>query len=133
MITARQKITYTWLMLKLTFGLVYVLAGLDKVMHTDFITVWAKYVSPTVSTNIPFPLNTFLLSVGILEIILGILILSKWTRLGAYLTSLWLVLIALNLLAFGLTVYLDIAIRDLGLAAGALALAWLTEAKDKIK
>ena len=67
-----------------------------------------------------------MLIVGVVEIIVGLLVITRWTRLGAYLASLWLLLIVINLLTTGH--YFDIALRDIGLCLSAFALARLTEA-----
>jgi hypothetical protein len=67
--------------------------------------------------------HTFMMVVGVIEIIAGVLILVK-TRFGAYLVSVWLVLIALTLLTSGK--YLDVAVRDLVMAIGAYSLAKIT-------
>jgi len=44
--------------------------------------------------------------------------------LGSYIVTLWLIAIALNLLTMGR--FLDVAVRDLGLAVAAFALSQLT-------
>ena len=49
-----------------------------------------------------------------------------WTRIGAYIASVWLLLIAINLVMIGH--YFDIALRDIGLCLSAFGLAKLTEA-----
>jgi hypothetical protein len=69
--------------------------------------------------------------VGVIEIAVGVMILTKWTRLGAYVASAWLCLIALNLLTTGH--YFDVAARDLALAVGAFALARLEEARGEVR
>lgn len=56
----------------------------------------------------------------------GVLVLSRFTRLGAYLAAGWLTLIALQLLFVG---NLDVAVRDLVMAVAAYTLARLTEAR----
>jgi hypothetical protein len=56
------------------------------------------------------------------------LVLTKYTRLGAYIVSAWLVAIAVNLITTGQ--YFDVAVRDLVMACGAFVLAKLTEARD---
>ena len=65
--------------------------------------------------------------VGIIEIAAGVLVLSKLTRIGAYVVAAWLVLIALNLLTT--LRFFDVAVRDLVLALGAFTLARLTEVR----
>lgn len=113
-----------WL-LRVTFGVVPIVAGLDK--FTNLLTNWERYLSPAVSQMIPAGL--FMRAVGVVEIIAGILVLSKWTRAGAYLVSGWLVAVALNLLSTGN--YLDVAVRDLVMAVGAFSLAKLEEARGR--
>jgi hypothetical protein len=66
--------------------------------------------------------------VGIVEIAVGIAVLTAWTRLGAYVASAWLVLVAVNLALAG---YFDIAVRDVVMAIGAFTLARLTEVRQE--
>jgi hypothetical protein len=60
--------------------------------------------------------------------IVGLAILTRWTRLGAYVASLWLVGIALNLVTMG--TFFDVAVRDILLALAAFTLARLTEVRQ---
>lgn len=120
-----HKVHNVWRMLKLTYGIVPIVAGLDK-LGLDLIVNWAQYVHPLVASLIPLSLVHFIFVVGIIEIVAGALVLSKWTRFGAYLVAAWLLLIAVNLVAMGK--FYDIAVRDVVLAIGAIALAMLTEA-----
>ena len=66
--------------------------------------------------------------VGIIEMIVGLAILTRWTRIGAYIASVWLVLIAVNLLTSG--GFFDLAIRDIEIAIAAFVLARMTEVKQ---
>jgi len=63
----------------------------------------------------------------VVEIIAGLGILFK-PRLFAYVVSAWLLLIVLNLLMTGH--HFDIALRDIGLMLGALALGKLAQKYD---
>jgi hypothetical protein len=112
-----------WKMLRYSYGVVILLAGLDKVLGTNLITDWAKYTSPFVSNIIPLNAHTFVLIIGIIEVLAAVLIFTKFNRLAFYIAALWLVLIAINILMLG--GYNDIAVRDLLLAIGALATAKL--------
>src|SRR5688572_14811569 len=112
-------------MLKIAFGFVPIVAGLDK--FTNLLTNWERYLNPIVSRMIPAEI--FMRAVGVIEIVAGILVLSKMTRLGAYVVAAWLVAIALNLLSAGH--YLDVAVRDLVMAVGAFTLAKLEEARGR--
>ena len=67
--------------------------------------------------------HTFMLVVGVIEIVAGIGVFFK-PRIFAYVVSAWLLLIMMNLLMLG--AYFDVALRDLGLLLGALALARLS-------
>lgn len=108
-------------MLKIAFGVVPIVAGLDK--FTNLLTSWEQYLSPVVGQLIPAGL--FMRAVGVIEIVAGVLVLSKLTRLGAYVVAAWLVAIALNLLSTGR--FLDVAVRDLVMSVGAFTLAKLEE------
>ncbi len=72
-----------------------------------------------------------MLCVGPVEMLVGLAILTRWTRLGAYVASAWLLGIALNLLTTG--AFFDIAVRDVVLAIAAVVLANLTEARNSVR
>ena len=105
-------------LLRITFGVVPIVAGLDK--FTDILTHWENYLSPFVTGILPFAPHTFMMIVGIIEIIAGIIVLVK-PAIGGLIVAAWLTLIALTLLAGGN--YLDVAVRDLVMAIGAFSLA----------
>jgi hypothetical protein len=67
--------------------------------------------------------------VGVVEVAAGALVLSRFTRLGAWVVCAWLVAIALQLATSGR--FLDVAVRDLVMASGAFALARLSEARER--
>jgi hypothetical protein len=76
------------------------------------------------------PLNptTLMHIVGVIEMVVGLAILTKVTRLGAYVAAAWLVLIAVALLTTGH--FFDVAVRDVELAIAAFVLAKLTEIRE---
>ena len=113
-----------YLPLKITYGLVPLLAGLDKFF--GLLANWESYLSPSVAGVLPFSPQTFMMIVGVIEMIVGVAILTKLTRLGAYVAMAWLVLIACNLLLAGM---LDIAVRDLAMAVGAYSLGTVAALK----
>lgn len=122
-----QAHTYcSQLVLKYTYGLLFVVAGADKFLN--LVTHWAQYVSPFVERILPVPVQTFLYGVGVFEIIVGILILNHFTKIGAYIAMAWLLIISLNLVSMGH--FFDIAVRDVVMAVGAFVLAQLTECKE---
>jgi len=108
-------------LLKFTYGIIPIVAGADK--FTNLLTDWGHYLNPSIANMLPFSEHTFMMIVGVIEIIAGILVFLN-TQKGAYLVSIWLVLIALSLLAGGN--YLDVAVRDLAMAIGAFSLARLS-------
>ncbi len=120
------KVFHTWLLLKITYALVPILVGLDK-CFTGLIVDWSKYVSPFVMEYIPLTMQQFLILVGIIEIAAGVLVWF-YPRLGAYVVVFWMVLIILDLAS--MNAFYDIIARDVVIAIGALALAWLTEAVE---
>ena len=122
-----RKITGIQQFLKLTYGIVPIVAGVDK--FTNLLTNWSEYLNPTLLNILPFNGSTFMMIVGIIEIIAGILVLIK-PKQGAVVVCAWLVLIALSLLASGKA--LDVAVRDVVMAIGALALARLSGITETI-
>ncbi|MCK0125194.1 DoxX family membrane protein [Gelidibacter sp. F2691] len=112
-------------LLKYTFGLVPIVAGLDK--FTNILTNWSQYLSENLTAMLPFEPSVFMMIVGAIEVVAGILVFTK-THFGAYLVSVWLVLIAITLVLSG--DYLDVAVRDIVMAIGAFSLAKLTAKKS---
>jgi uncharacterized membrane protein YphA (DoxX/SURF4 family) len=121
------RINGSWWALRLAFGVVPIVAGIDK--FTNLLTHWDQYLSPLVTRVLPLSPATFMQAVGVIEIAAGILVLSKLTRWGAYIVAGWLVAIALNLLTTGR--FLDVAARDLVMAVGAFTLAKLSEVREE--
>jgi hypothetical protein len=119
-----QEMRTAWGALRLAFFLGPFVAGLDKFFH--LLVNWDTYLSPIARNVLGNLSHPFMLLVGVVEMIVGILVITRWTRIGAYLASVWLGLIAINLLTTGR--YFDIALRDIGLALSAFGLAKLTEA-----
>jgi uncharacterized membrane protein YphA (DoxX/SURF4 family) len=107
--------------LKYTYGLVPIVAGLDK--FTNLLTNWTGYLGENVVAMLPFSPSVFMSIVGIIEIIAGALVLAK-PAIGAWIVSAWLVLIALSLIIGGH--YFDVAVRDIVMAIGAFSLAKLS-------
>jgi uncharacterized membrane protein YphA (DoxX/SURF4 family) len=115
-----------FLILRFGFTVAPILAGLDKFLN--LMTDWQKYLAPTFAELLGGA-ETFMMVVGVVEIVAGIVVAVK-PRIGGYLVAVWLLGIIINLLLVG--GYLDIALRDLGLLLGALALAKLAEAEGRV-
>jgi len=114
-----KKDAYT--LLKYSFAALAIIVGIDK--FTNILAVWSGYLAPFIDNLLPFSASVFSKISGVLEIILGLVIL-KWTRIGAYIAFVWLLLISLNLAFIQAW---DIMLRDIVLAFGALSLAWLSQ------
>jgi uncharacterized membrane protein YphA (DoxX/SURF4 family) len=122
-----NRLNTTWWALRVLFGFVPIAGGLDKFFN--LLTNWEMYLNPLAIKVIPVSPATFMHIVGVIEIIAGVVVLSKLTRIGAYVVTLWLIAIALNLLTMGK--FLDVAVRDLGLAVAAFSLAQLTAVREE--
>jgi uncharacterized membrane protein YphA (DoxX/SURF4 family) len=116
------KLERIWMMLRIGLGTLAVVAGLDK--FTNLLTYWPGYVAEPFAQLMPFSTQTFMYVVGVIEVAVGLAILTRFTRLGGYVMSAWLVCIAINLIAGRMY---DIAARDVAIALGAFTLARLTE------
>ncbi|WP_317127021.1 hypothetical protein [Paenimyroides tangerinum] len=112
----------TFNLLKYTFGIVPIVAGTDK--FTNLLTNWEQYINPTMANLLPFSASVFMMIVGIVEIVAGIIVLKK-PEIGGYIVAAWLTVIALTLL-LGFN-YVDVAVRDLVMAIAALSMARLSK------
>lgn len=108
--------------LQVAFIVAPIIAGIDKFFY--MLTNWSMYLSPFAMNMLHGHDRAFMGVVGIVEIIAGLGILFK-PKFFAYIVSLWLFAIILNLLMTG--DFYDIALRDLGLLLGALALGKLSQ------
>lgn len=108
--------------LRIVFIIAPVVAGLDKFFHV--LVDWDKYVAPAIADWIGGRVHAFMLGAGVVEIVAGIGVAFR-PRVFAYVVSAWLLGIVVNLLM--IPGYYDIALRDFGLAVGALALGRLSD------
>ena len=95
----RSSLKTVYYPLRIAYGLVPFLAGLDK--FVGFLANWEQYLPEFVVPLLPISPAAFMMLVGCIEIVA------------------WLVLIALLLIPAG---YLDVAVRDLVMAVGAYSL-----------
>lgn len=109
-------------LLKYTFGIVPIVAGADK--FTNLLTNWEQYINPSIAGMLPFSGATFMMVVGVIEIVAGILVLRK-TEIGGYVVAAWLTVVALTLL-LGFK-YVDVAVRDLVMAVAAYSMAKISK------
>jgi hypothetical protein len=117
-----QRLNSSWWALRIALGVAPLLAGLDKFFN--LLTHWTMYLNPLALRVVPVAPGTFMRAVGVVEMIVGLAILTRWTRWGAYVAAAWLVGIALNLITMG--AFFD----DLLIALAAFTLARLTEVRQ---
>jgi len=120
-----SRLEQAWWALRVGLGVGPFLAGLDK--YFNLLANWPGYISPLVLKILPFSASTFMHIVGVIEMIVGLAILTKWTRVGSYVASVWLLAIAINLVSTG--AFFDVAVRDVEIALAAFVLARLTEVR----
>lgn len=108
--------------LRLAFTVAPIVAGLDKFLN--LLTNWDKYLAPEANRMLGGNGHTFMLAVGVIEVVAGIGVFLR-PKVFAYVVAVWLLGIIVNLLMVG--GYYDVALRDLGLCLGALALGRLSQ------
>ena len=108
--------------LRVGFTVAPIVAGLDKFFH--LLVNWDQYLPAFVNNLTGGHGHELMLAAGVIEIIAG---LGVWfmPKIFAYVVAAWLLLIVVNLLM--IPGYFDVALRDFGLALGALALGRLSQ------
>jgi uncharacterized membrane protein YphA (DoxX/SURF4 family) len=119
-----ERLTTPWWALRLALGAAAFLAGLDKFFN--LLADWPGYLSPMAAHLLPISASSFMHIVGIVEMLVGAVILAGYTQLGGDVAAVWLLCIAVQLVTTGR--YFDVAVRDVAMAIAAFTLARLTEA-----
>jgi uncharacterized membrane protein YphA (DoxX/SURF4 family) len=116
----RGPVYLAFVLLRAGYVILPILVGLDKFLH--LAVDWQQYLSPRLVGVLGVTPQTLLSVVGVVEIAAGLLVAFR-PRIGAWVVAAWLWAIIVNLLF--LPGYYDIALRDVGLSLGAIALALL--------
>ena len=111
--------------LRIGFTVAPIIAGVDKFL--GLLVNWDQYLPPVVNNMFGGAGHQFMYIVGAIEIAAGIGVFLK-PKIFAYVVAAWLFAIIVNLLL--IPGFFDVALRDLGLALGALALARLSVKYD---
>ena len=122
-----NRLNVGWWALRIGLGVGPIITGIDK--YFNKLTDWGMYLSPLVTKVIPVSATTFMHVIGAVEIVAGLVILSRWTKLGSYIVMFWLIGIAVNLLTTGM--FYDLAMRDVEIAIAAFALSQLTGVREQ--
>jgi len=123
-ITRAEPSRQAFLMLWAVFSVAPIVFGLDKL--AGLLTDWEQYLVPWINDLVPGTAHQAMLAVGVIEVVAGLLVAVR-PDLGGYVVAAWLAGIIVNLVTQN--EYWDIALRDLGLLVGALALARLATAR----
>lgn len=107
--------------LKIGLGVGPIVTGFDKFFNK--LTDWSMYLSPLATKIVPVSGATLMHVVGVVEIVAGLVVLSRWTSIGSTIVMLWLLAIAINLVTTGM--FYDLAMRDVEIALGAFVLSQL--------
>jgi hypothetical protein len=117
-------------LLRAGFTIAPILFGVDKFFN--WMVEWPMYLWAGVADFLPGSPQQIMYGVGAIEIVAGLLVLVA-PRIGAPLVALWLGAIVINLVMGSIfetvgerPVLWDIALRDVGLMMGAIALSLLT-------
>ncbi|HEX6802639.1 MAG TPA: hypothetical protein VF133_03090 [Terriglobales bacterium] len=121
---SESKIGPAFWALRLGLGGTAFLAGADK--FTNLLARWDKYLAPEAKKRLPTSKRKFMRAIGVVEMLVGIGILSPRTRVASYAAAAWLTGIAANLWLNG---DYDIAVRDLNMAIAAFALGRLSSVR----
>lgn len=125
----KSRLNVAWWTLRIGLGAGPFLAGLDKFFNR--LTNWDMYLTPAIPQLLHISPAAFMHLTGVVEMLAGILIFTRFTRYAAYIVMAWLLAISASLVSQGL--FLDIAVRDVELALAAFVLAKLTEFRDAME
>lgn len=109
-----------FLLLRSVFTVAPIAFGLDK--FANWLADWPGYLAPWIDDLVPGTAAQAMYAVGVVEVLAGVLV-AVAPRLGGWVVAAWLAGIIVNLLT--IPGFYDVALRDVGLLAAAVALARL--------
>ncbi|MGA8440228.1 MAG: hypothetical protein WB714_18515 [Candidatus Sulfotelmatobacter sp.] len=122
-----NRLNTSWWALRIGLGVGPIITGIDK--YFNKLADWGMYLSPLTTKVVPVSPTTLMHVIGVVEIIAGLIVVSRWTKIGSYIVMFWLLGIAVNLLTTGM--FYDLAMRDVEIAIGAFALSQLTTVREQ--
>jgi uncharacterized membrane protein YphA (DoxX/SURF4 family) len=125
---SNPRLNHAWWTLRIGLGVCAIFAGLDKFFN--LLANWEMYLNPLIPSVLHISAPAFMHITGVVEIAVGILVFTPFTRYAAYIVMAWLLAISANLVTQGQ--FLDIAVRDIELSLGAFVLAKLTEVREQV-
>lgn len=109
-----------FLLLWIGFIAIPLIMGMDKFFNV--LTNWEGYLAPWIANLSPLTAQGTMMAIGVVEVIAAVSMALR-PRYAAYVVSLWLAGIIVNLLSY--PGFYDVALRDFGLMVAAVALALL--------
>ncbi len=70
-----QRLNLSWWVLRIGLGVGPIIAGIDK--YFNKLTDWTMYLSPLPTKVVPVSAATFMHIVGVVEVIAGLVVLSR--------------------------------------------------------
>lgn len=93
---AREKLYLAWWILRITYGTLFIIVGMDKFVNV--LTNWYQFLGEIILNLIPFSYDYFLMIFGIVQIAAGLFLFTRWFYWGIYIIFALLFLIFINLL-----------------------------------
>ena len=93
---ARKKLYLAWWILRITYGILFIIVGMDKFVNV--LTNWYQFLGEIILNLIPFSYDYFLMIFGIIQITAGLFLFTRWFYWGIYIIFALLFLIFINLL-----------------------------------
>jgi hypothetical protein len=124
-----QKLNHTWFILRITYGFLFLILGLDKFARI-MVTNWPDLMSSHIQHIVHIPVDVILFLSASFELTLTFLIFTHWPRLGGYLGALWLTAWTVNYMQ--LESAWAMAVSALVMAIGSFTLGRLTTIKERI-
>lgn len=127
------NILRAWLLLYYTFIFFPILAGIDK--YFNFFVDWSIYLNEHIAHFFYISTQTFMHIFGIIEIIIGLIVLMR-PKLGGYLVATLFIAISINLVSMGthhhehyeqVMKHYDVALHNIAMAISAYVFILLTK------
>ncbi|MBY0110134.1 MAG: hypothetical protein K2X90_03430 [Candidatus Babeliaceae bacterium] len=132
-----SDILKAWWLLYGTFIFFPIIAGIDKFFN--YLADWSIYLNPSLPLYLNISVGTFMYMLGIIEILIGLLVLIK-PKLGGYAIMALLLIISVNLISMQshyhegyahVMTHYDLALHDIALFISAYVFVILSKKLGK--
>ena len=117
-----KKLTLAWILLRYTYGLLFIVVGIDKFFNV--MTDWHQFLGVSTLSYIPISSSILLKGFGVIQIVAGLLLFTRWVWWGIYLIFGLLLLIFINLFSAPLSAV--VITHDIVMIIGIIVFAHLT-------